>query len=97
MRLGYLSSHDALEAMTIVFERVNLGRLIRSQRPSRRRGPGPSRRRKGPGALKEEKRTNVFFFFPTFFPHSQIKCFFFKPRANGSRVCFPLNSVLKII
>ena len=96
MKLGYLSSHDTLEAMTIVFERVNLGRLIKSQRPSRRRGPGPSRRRKGPGALKEEKRINVFF-FSTFFPLSQIKCFFFKPRANGSRACFPLNSVLKII
>ena len=39
---------------------------------------GPPRRRKGPGALKEEKRTNDFF--STFFPLSHIKGFF----KNGS-------------
>ena len=95
MRLGYLSSHDTLEAMTIVFERVNLGRLIRNQRPSRRKGSRAFQEEKGARGSQGGEKDK--FFFSTFFPLSHIKCFFFKPRANGSRVCFPSNSVLKTI
>ena len=38
---------------------------------------GPLRRRKGSGALKEEKRTNVFFYIALSQSHKTEFCFFF--------------------
>ena len=61
-----------------------LSRVIRSLGPSKR---------KGFGAIEEKKRTNLLFYIPSFHLN-HIKCFFFKPRANGSRVCFSLTGII---
>ena len=55
-----------------VSESQVLGRLIRSPGSPRRR-EGLSKRRQGSGILKEEERTNVFFFPSTFLSLSHIK------------------------